>query len=218
MPWVNVPTYRVSLEGHLGSGEIFATTFWCSGTVGTPNAQAAADGIVAALGTNGTGVSTMTSRLAGLLATADGWDRVRVYTYASGSNHAVSSGVASIPSGVGQNSRACAFQCSLVATIQTAKSGRSYRGRMYLPLAVSPATTGMIQSTIVDKAATAIGDLFGYIKNNTIDKMSHPVVWSSTHDHAEPVTAVRVDSKVDTMRSRSAKIQADYAKTYSGLG
>jgi len=215
--WVNVPPYRISLEGHLAAGEIFATTFWCGGA-GSSDAQTVANLIVTALGTNGTGVTTMLARIKDLLGTADGWDRVRVYKYASGSNLATSSAIASISNGTGTGGRAGPFQQALVVTLQTAGAGRSRRGRMYMPYAGGATTSGFAVSTTVDKACTAIGDLFGYIKNNPVAGLGVPVVWSATHDYSSPVTALRCDSKIDIQRRRAVKIAADYSKSYTGLG
>src|SRR5690348_4789908 len=160
----------------------------------------------------------MLARLKNLLGTADGWDRVRVYKYTSGNHVASSSAVASITGGAGAGSRSGAFQDSLVVTLQTGLSGRSYRGRMYLPYAAGTTTSGFALSTMVDGACTAIGDLFGYIKNNPVSGLGVPVVWSHTKDVQSPIHTLRCDSKVDVQRRRAVRIQADYTKTYSGLG
>jgi hypothetical protein len=89
---------------------------------------------------------------------------------------------------------------------------------MYIPFAGSTSTSGFVIASQVDAAATAIGDLFGYIKNNPVAGLGVPVVWSATHDYSTPVTALRCDSKIDIQRRRAVKINADYSKSYTGLG
>jgi len=218
--WVNVPTYRIVIEGHLGGSEMFATSFWiqqATGSVSTdPNAVAS--DIVARLATNGTGATTIGSRLMAAASNGDGIDRVRAYRYVSGSNTALSAGVASSAAYVGPAVRALPNQCCLVATLQTANAGRSYRGRMYLPAGIATAGSGLMASATIDSVANGLGDLFGSIQNNAGAAQGHVVVWSPTKDATTFVKVVRVDNKLDTQRRRNAKVVASYSKSYAGLG
>jgi hypothetical protein len=159
----------------------------------------------------------MISRLATLLGTADGYDRVRVYQYNGGTDRAASVAIAGITGGTGQNSRAAEYQQAMVISLKTATAGRSGRGRMYLPCAPSVATNGLFTNSLVDSGVTAIGDLFGYIKNNFSANAGRAVVWSHTQDAVYPVTSVQGDNKPDVQRRRAGRIQSSYTKTYTGL-
>lgn len=209
----HVPAHKIILEGHIGSGEIFATGFWAqSGT--TIDAVTLAGNVISALGATGTGGTTTLAKLKNLLATADGWDRVRVYNYLSGSLVAASSAIGTISGGTGAQSRSGAYQDALVVTLQTGQAGRSHRGRMYLPFAGGAGSNGEAITSQVDGACNAVGDLMSQLH---ITYGVQAVVYSQTLDQANVVTALKCDSKIDTQRRRAGKQQASYSKSYTAL-
>jgi hypothetical protein len=85
---------------------------------------------------------------------------------------------------------------------------------MYIPYASGTDTTGQAITSLVDGICTAIGDLFGYIKNTIGGGV---VVYSKTLDAQSAVTQVDCNSKIDIQRRRAGKQAATYTKSYTGL-
>ena len=97
------------------------------------------------------------------------------------------------------------FQSALVATLQTGRPGRSYRGRMYLPFLTSAFNAGKISTTSVTLGAraAAVADLLA----DTATAASsfpglQPAVVSKAADAVTSVTSVRVGDIMDTQRRR----------------
>ena len=97
-----------------------------------------------------------------------------------------------------------------VVTLRTARAGRSYRGRMYLPyngvafsaggvLWASDATTlASVKTFITTTTSNVLGDLAG--------TTAGPVIYSPTAGAHEPVTSLTMDNKADTQRGREKSI------------
>lgn len=106
-----------------------------------------------------------------------------------------------------------------VVTLQTARSGRSYRGRMYMPyngttfaagavLWPSDAANLALVAAYLNNCASAALDLSGSLT-------AGPVIYSQTTGDHEPVTRVRWDNKPDTQRGREKSIAATVFDTHS---
>lgn len=101
---------------------------------------------------------------------------------------------------------------SRVVTLLTARAGRSYRGRCYLPytgtnlsgstnLWNSDSTTLTAMQTLINQTTSnVLGDLAG--------TTAGPVIYSNTTGSHEPVTSIRMDNKPDTQRGREGRLAA----------
>lgn len=104
-------------------------------------------------------------------------------------------------------------QCSVVASLLTGLSGRSFRGRVYLPLlsmAFNADTfqidAGQQQGVADDFAGmlTAIGNAGSGVQLIT------PVVYSAARDLITPVSQISVGSVIDTQRRRREGLAESY--------
>lgn len=114
-------------------------------------------------------------------------------------------------------------QCSLVVTLRTATTGRSGRGRVYLPFtrAAQLQTDGQVGVG----AIASVADAFKGFSDSVIGAMSGslpgyqgPYVVSGTHGVANAVTRFIIDSKVDTQRRREDKQAAHYIESRPAIG
>jgi hypothetical protein len=99
-----------------------------------------------------------------------------------------------------------------VVTLQTNRSGRSYRGRMYLPWTGVTFAAGQVlwgsESAIVAGVATFLNNVAGKVNGDLLGTTAGPVIYSVTAGAHEPVVAVRMDNKPDTQRGRERSIAA----------
>lgn len=101
-------------------------------------------------------------------------------------------------------------QCSLVVSLRTAMTGRSGRGRVYLPftrvaqLDATGQVSGIALATIADDFKTFADAVIGAL-NGVLPGYQGPYVVSGTHGMANAVTRYVIDSKVDTQRRREDK-------------
>lgn len=103
----------------------------------------------------------------------------------------------------------CALAVSWYAGYRA--DGRPLKGRMYLP---TPHMNVAVNDGLVPPAATAaiaIG-MRNWLVNLRNNQQCQPVVWSRvTDDLVNPITAVRVGNKIDTIRSRRNRYPETYA-------
>lgn len=101
---------------------------------------------------------------------------------------------------------------SRVVTLLTARAGRSYRGRLYLPYT----GTNLSGSTnLWNSDSTTLTALKSLVTLSTSDIITDlagttagPVVYSNTVGGHEPVTSLRMDNKPDTQRGREGRLAA----------
>lgn len=105
-------------------------------------------------------------------------------------------------------------QCCVVASIRTELAGRSNRGRSYLP-APSASTISSTTAQLNNATCTAIADWFGGLLAaiGADADGATPVVASRLTGAVTTVTAVTVDSVIDTQRSRRASAVAAFSST-----
>lgn len=97
------------------------------------------------------------------------------------------------------------LQTSVVGSLRTPLSGRSYRGRMYWPMiGTTVETTGRISGATAQALATAFVDLLeGVAGASPVFANLAPAVISATRDEGTLVTSVDVGDVPDTQRRRS---------------
>lgn len=97
-----------------------------------------------------------------------------------------------------------------VITLLTARAGRKYRGRMYIPTtSLAPTAATGLWATYI----TPLGHFKSVLTQTTSDILTDfgastagPVVVSQVSAEATPVTALRTDNKPDTQRGRERSI------------
>lgn len=96
-------------------------------------------------------------------------------------------------------------QCALVITLNTARPGRSGRGRLYAGALSSAqlAASGRILPSARDAFADALAGFYTRLRNdpNMIDAF-RPVVVSPTRGESYKIDSIAVGDVIDTMRSR----------------
>jgi len=103
-----------------------------------------------------------------------------------------------------------ANQTALVASMLTGQSGRSFRGRMYVPATDLGISGGVVASGQVDAVAAGLVDLIDAVRTATTWR---PMVVSVTKDVMTEIIQVRVDNKPDTQRRRANKLVPTYKNT-----
>lgn len=114
-------------------------------------------------------------------------------------------------------------QCSLVVSLRTAVTGRSGRGRVYLPFTrvAQLETSGQVGFSILPAVADAwkgFADSVVGALNGVLPGYQGPYVVSGTHGVANAVTQYVIDSKVDTQRRREDKLPANYTASRPAVG
>ena len=196
--------YRLTMQGHIGSAEIWDTTLHVN------DAPGAAAGILATFATATTNLWTNPAAPADsiqqYISTLVGVDGLIVDELNSiGRNVAQARGTLaiagtsvdeSLPPGV-------AVCCST----RTAMPTRQGRGRSYLPpYVVSTVNTFRLDSTVRDHTAAAFAKYIQTIKDGTLNG---PIVWSkNTGDQTFFITSVDVGDVFDSMRTRRDKTKA----------
>jgi hypothetical protein len=91
-------------------------------------------------------------------------------------------------------------QVALVASLRTASFGRSYRGRIYLPIdGVLPGADGQVTSATCTAAANAVA---AFLTATSAGGPPTASVGSFTKSLMTPINSVIVDSVADTQRRR----------------
>ena len=155
-------SWRVVLEGTLRGTQDFATGFWLSGAAYTNHAsmQTLNDSI------RDTCVSQFLGHANKLASTSDLYKNVRLYAYNGTGGAALDTTVSPISSANGtglSTDSPLPLQTCMVITLRTARSGRSYRGRMYLPAATTGLSNHEFSPTLVDEIAAGAKHWFDAI-------------------------------------------------------
>jgi len=202
---------RVILSGTMPKGEIFSTGLSIDTGGGLTQAT----------------LQTMTNNFAGALPASTFATffkannpnnviitKVRAEYYAAGSSHAAFSAEAAVlVAGTSSATAVLPNQVAMVATLLTGLAGRSFRGRMYLPVLAPPSTQAVVgdyTNTTVDSAAAAVD---GLLDDAEAAYLGPAVVASPVASALTPITNIRVDSRCDTQRRRAASSLVDYTTT-----
>lgn len=187
---------RAVIHGTLAGGEIFETGFWLS------QAPTDADAATArAVEIAGHVVSDLLPGVTGLITADSAYTGVRLYAYPTGGPLATFVGEGPITSGPGHGtgSNPLPDQCGLVVTLNTGASGRSHRGRMYLPGNGMP--LGADHQLGIDQATSVANAMATFISNMVGE--GPVVVLSQLLGTSRPVDSVNVDTRVDIQRRRA---------------
>lgn len=144
-----------------------------------------------------------------LMAPEQHWDTLRVYHYENdnlAASYVASSGVTA-PGRTGTGTGRGVLQACCVVTLNTARSGASYRGRLFLPAAGAVLDTDH-QFTAADLLNATAG-VSGVIRaiarpsGNAQGSNGYASVYSPTKHVVTHITSCRSDSRADIQRSRA---------------
>lgn len=196
---------RAVLVGTAPGGEIFETGFWMkvNSALTLSNVNDLATDLAAKFG------STARLPLAKLIYSDTTYRSVKVYGYPSGGPTATYVGEDSINGGGGSGPGTMPLYVCMVASLRTGVSGRSYRGRMYLPangaqLAVSHRWEG----TLAADACNGLAAFFQAINGSDTPAGAQVVTLSQKLGTWLEVNEVSVDAKPDVQRRRENKMDA----------
>lgn len=197
-------------EGKIGPSEIWQVGFGLIG--GTPTSNAEANALAQLLWTEFTSLSDppfWPSVRTTLWSAQTSLTGVRVYAYPAGGTTAtyVGADLDETPI-VGNVGTPLPNQVALVATLQTAESGRRRRGRVYLPMTGNALDAqGQVHSadasTIANNLAAAMSDW------NAAEGNGKFSVISTTSGTSAPITSIKVDTRADVQRRRANKQLAE---------
>lgn len=134
---------------------------------------------------------------------------LRAYYHASFTARASAVGEITHSGITGAGADAVPYTCAVVASLRTALSGRSYRGRMYCPADGAALTQHQFAAADTDYVANGIHALFGVLNSSTLAG-SNPLVCvgSRKMNFGTIVTSITVDSLPDVQRRREDKVTA----------
>lgn len=192
---------RTVFSGHLPGGEIFGWSLWCSESPTTQGgAQSQANMIAAAFTSNSADAAQFHPHQ--LLSADAGYDQVTVYSYVTGGNAADFTAIAGLALPGTSAYAHLPNQCAVTVSLHTEAAGRSARGRVYLPInSYGLGPGGQLPSDVLLKLATSMSNLIHLINGDVTPAKA--VVYSQKHGTSHPITAVKIDSKVDIQRRRA---------------
>lgn len=153
-------------------------------------------------------------RLQNMLTADQAVDTGTLYEYAVDDGPATGVGQRSL-SGITGNAANCRgpLQTCIVASLRTAQSGRSYRGRQYFPghvltivqgtALISPTDTNNVASL----AATMGNEVSTAVASSLSINTAYWGVYSRTQHVITPITQVTADNRLDTQRRREANLK-----------
>lgn len=149
-----------------------------------------------------------TTNLASVAGSASTFDIVRGYWYDAGTGPAVVAGVGQGTAQPGTGSSNLPPQCAIVATLLTGLAGRSARGRVYIPnRTVIVDASGNFPTATASGIATSMANFLSLMRTRSVGtSLLVPVVQG--RNQVNPITAVAVDTIVDTQRRRRDKVVA----------
>lgn len=197
---------RIIMRGHLYGGDEWETGWWGSGAMFDTDSgcQEVADGVKARLLT-----SAVEDVLRALWSASTGMDSIWVYGYPAGGPKSGAMATASITTYTGVGSNQLPNQMALVATTETGRPGRSYRGRMFWPATGVSLQNGQVLDGTCANLAQATATLLEPVSGDT----GGPVVLSSKLGTTRAISAIRVDSRMDIQRRRAQQESVLYSES-----
>jgi hypothetical protein len=199
-----VPGYhRIVINGSMAAGaETWSTSFGVdqAGSIDTtPEALATwAQACMTYLG----GAGAPATALKALLSSAVRIENVQVYYYEDIGQPAFSQGQSTSASFSGSGNPAQAPQVAVVASLLSARPGRSYRGRMYWPAQAATIANSLRWSGASAGMAGNFATMIGVLARSGSDVAAVPVIVSQKLLALTPVTRVSVGDVFDTQRRR----------------
>lgn len=152
--------------------------------------------------------ATGTVNLRSIAGAAATFDSVRTYWRPSEAGPATVIGASTRTPFVGSGSPNLPPQCAIVATLLTEFAGKSYKGRIYLPNRTEIVdASGNFAATRAKLMATTVANFISLARTRSVgSQLAIPAVLGQYG--ANQITAVAVDTVVDTQRRRRDKVVA----------
>jgi hypothetical protein len=151
--------------------------------------------------------STAFAGLVPLIASDTRYTSLKVYSYPDGGPTATFVGEAPIVSMVGTGGGNAPLYMCVVLSLRTGISGRSFRGRMYLPAnGVALTTAHRLPTAAVAAVTLGMGNWFNAINALTGDNIASVSVLSQHLGEHFDVNEVTGDDKPDVQRRRENKM------------
>jgi hypothetical protein len=208
---------RLSIVGTFPNSEIWNHSLWFmpdgSGEIPADNdAAAAALANILASGS----WTTYRDTLKTYLTSDSAITGLKLYCYPTGGPSSPAIAEVAISVAGTSSGTALPLQCTLVASLRTGQSGRSYRGRIYLPtVGVTLPANHQISDAVTLATANMVWDFIdGMITESILDGGDGllAVVVSTQLSAKTPITSVVVDSVVDTQRRRRNRQSASFRR------
>lgn len=203
---------KIQISGKLPSGEIWSTGFQIGGATITSQSD-----LATLLGAVQTGFAVTSGLRAWMVSkNPSGFTIENLAAYYYASNGPATYQASVTDTGAGSSvSPPLPNQCAVVASLRTSRPGRSFRGRMYLPLLCIGNASGQVTTADTTGTANAVKTTFQTINGGA---GGYSVAVASTRQNAMThVTGIIVDSLIDTQRRRSQSEAALYRAVVTGL-
>lgn len=194
---------RNTIYGHLSGGEVFNMSLWVSeAPLDQAAAQTQAQALATALSNNITTPATGASAPNAVMLSDSGYDGVRVYSYTQAGGKASFIGDASVNKVGTATSNILPNQLALAITLQTSVAGRRAKGRIYMPYLSSPLQVG---GNIQVATAGGWAKFWAQLIHdwNAAVAPGKVGVLSQTYGTFQPITSVKVDTRLDVQRRRA---------------
>jgi len=201
---------RTVFSGSLPNGEIWASGFWCNEA---PSSEAATQDQATTFGTELTNAWSHAGAPAVFNVAGMTVDKTTAYSYLDGSGKASFVGEQAMSLAGASSQAQLPNQCSIVTTLLTGSAGRRARGRMYWPCTAPDMADGEMASGDVTLLATWMATLIGSLNGHLGDQAV--VVLSQVAGTSKPVSAIKVDSRIDIQRRRANKETILFTSTHS---
>lgn len=193
-----------------GAGEEFAFGFWLA-HVATLGGESDLSAFLDSWDSKMTSQETPStwSDLVGLLSSDQKYDSLSAYYYADTKTPATFLHHKTVNHS-GASGQWSPLQQSGVVTLMTARSGQSYRGRMYLPTTgLATVSPHVYASSVVNQiglaAANMLGDALAAARGGTFGDPTRVAVYSPSKNVITDVSALVVDNRPDVQRRRAGK-------------
>lgn len=200
---------RIVATGSLPSGEVWNTGFWL--VPATPITSI--DDLLLDMAVPQTAWNTFWAATASLRSAGTPASQLLGYYYAGGESggKATYSGAVPLTANDGTGLPRMPDQVAIVASLRTGLAGRSFRGRMYLPINnMTLGADGQMGSATGTLICNAVGAMLDACASSSLV----PNVVSATQSTQQPITLISMDTVLDTQRRRRNKIKPDATATY----
>lgn len=187
-----MPLYEAQLRGTISAAEVFSHSLWLNATA-TEASDVATD-------VGAAWESQFAAQAAASWPDSTLWSTCYVSKVDLSTGVVLSTAQVDVTGVAGDSGNSLPPQCAIVCTLRTNLSGRSHRGRFYLPPAATGVVTnlGRLNSTAQANMADALQDFM-----TTVLGAGHtPVVYSRVLHATTVITALDVGDVFDTQRRR----------------
>lgn len=211
MPGPTNPGCRVTIQGLLPGGEIWASSFWLQSVL-IPS-QSALDDLASVCAT---ALAGQEGSLLKTLSASSFLTGLTVRYYPAGQTAAALQSSPTFTQSAGTGTKNNPNQSCIVASLRTGVPGRRNRGRMYWPNTGGDlGSDGLITATMQGYVGNGLSAMFSAINAPGSTEGGEVAVLSRLTGASVPVTTVQVDRRPDVQRRRANKISTPAPSSYA---